>query len=148
LGNDVVREGPAERHQRRLRERHLQIIALDAVARISTAEAYQSRSVRLIDNEGGPDWLPLAHHCHANVKIWVKHSPAHKRVKGFVIFGPIAGVCRVMAHSLVEIDDGTLVDITPHGASQPYPFVRHNGSDEEFEEFADQGEINVCPPTA
>jgi hypothetical protein len=38
-----------------------------------------------------------------------------------------------------------LVDITPPGASQAYPFVRHLGTDEEFEEFADQGEI-VCAP--
>jgi hypothetical protein len=39
-----------------------------------------------------------------------------------------------------------LVDITPQGANQAYPFVRHLGADEEFEEFANQGEINVCAP--
>src|SRR4051794_20395624 len=105
----MVREGPAERHQRRLREQRLQNMALEAIARISNAEPYQSRTVRLIDKAGGPDWHPVAHYCHANVKIWVRHSPAHKRVKGFVVFGPILGVWNVMAHSLVEIEGGTLV---------------------------------------
>jgi hypothetical protein len=136
LRDDIIREGPAERHQRRLREQRLQKIAIDAIGRRSTAETYQSRDVKLLDNTGGPDWLPLAHHCHANVKTWVHYSPNHKRVRGFVLFGPMFDVWRVMAHSLVEFDDGTLIDITPHGASQAYPFVRHLGSDEEFEEFA------------
>ena len=35
-------------------------------------------------------------------------------------------------HSLVELEDGTLVDITPHGASQQHPFVRHIGTEEEL----------------
>jgi hypothetical protein len=136
-------EGPAERHQRRLREQRLRVMAADAIDRRSTAEAYRRRSVRLLDTAGGPDWLPAAHHCHANVDRWVRYSPAHKRVRGFVLFGPQFGVWRVTAHSLVELADGTLVDITPHGASQLYPFVRHIGTNEQFEEFASHGEINV-----
>jgi hypothetical protein len=58
----------------------------------------------------------------------------------------VFGVWKVMAHSLVEIEDGSLIDIPPHGASRPYPFVRHIGTDDEFEEFADQGAVNVSPP--
>jgi hypothetical protein len=143
LSEDAIREGPAERHQRRLLEERVRKIAIDAINRRSSAETYQSRDVRLIDNAGGADWVPEAHHCHANVKLWVHHSPSHKRIRGFVLFGPMLGVWRVMAHSLVELEDGTLVDITPHGASQPYPFVRHIGTDDEFEEFANMGEINV-----
>ena len=50
-----------------------------------------------------------------------------------------------MAHSLLGVADGSLIDITPHGDSQLYPFVRHLGTDEEFEEFESQGWINVCP---
>jgi hypothetical protein len=144
MKNVTPSEDPAERHQRRLRVQRMQNLALAVLDRRSNAEAYECREVRLIDNEGGPDWLPLAHHCHANVQMWVHHSPAHKRVKGFVLFGPEFGVWKVLAHSLVELEDGRLVDITPHGASQQYPFVRHIGTDEEFEEFADHGQINVC----
>ena len=40
-----------------------------------------------------------------------------------------------MAHSAVETEDGTLCDITPQEASTDYPFIRHLGTDEEFELF-------------
>jgi len=39
---------------------------------------------------------------------------------------------RFTPHALVEVEDGTLVDITPHGATQDYPFLRHIGTYEEF----------------
>jgi hypothetical protein len=144
MKSNKIREGPAERHQRREREQRMRALATAAVERRATAESYERRPVRLIDKNGGPDWQPDPHQCHANVMIWVRHSPAHKRVKGFVLFGPSFQVWRVLAHSLVEMEDGTLVDITPHGVSQPYPFVRHIGSDDAFEEFANHGEINIC----
>jgi hypothetical protein len=35
----------------------------------------------------------------------------------------------------VEMEEGAF-DITPTGASQSYPFVRHTGTDEEFELMA------------
>jgi hypothetical protein len=50
LSDNVFKEVPAERHQRRLREERLQKIALDAVARLSTAEKYQAHSVRVPDS--------------------------------------------------------------------------------------------------
>jgi hypothetical protein len=147
MSDTVIKESPAERHKRRLREERLQKMVLSAVARTSTAEDYSFRSVRLPDNAGGPDWLPVAQHCHANVDIWVHRSPAHKRAKGFVLIGPEFGVWRVLAHSLVELEDGTLIDITPQSVSEyRFPFVRHIGTDKEFEEFENQREINVCRP--
>jgi hypothetical protein len=48
---------------------------------------------------------------------------------------PNATCIRLMAHSAVETEDGTLCDITPHEASTDYPFIRHLGTDEEFELF-------------
>jgi hypothetical protein len=78
LKDEKIREGPAERHQGRLREERMRNLATAAIERKSTTEAYESRPVRLIDKNGGPDWLPAPHQFHANVKIWVTHSPTHK----------------------------------------------------------------------
>jgi hypothetical protein len=144
--NGGVQKGPAERHQRRLRQERLEKLARDALRRIGMAETYRSATVRIENRANGEEWLPAPHYCHDNAKIWVTHTPAHKRVKGFVVLGPLFGVYKVMAHSLIEVEDGTLVDITPHGASQHYPFVRHIGSDEDFEEFADEIEVSICAP--
>jgi hypothetical protein len=88
-------------------------------------------------NQGEPDWLPQPKFCHDNVAIWVARSPQHKHVCGYLIFDlRILGVWRVQAHSVVELEDGTLIDITPNDASQLYPFVRHCGTKEEFVEMA------------
>jgi hypothetical protein len=138
--------GAAERHVRRQMLDRLQRIALGAVSRRHTAESYRSEPAHLESKDSGPDWHPSAHYCHANVEMWVHYYPRHKRVRGFVLHGPQLGIWLVIAHSLVEIEDGSLVDITPHGVSQMYPFVRHVGTDEEFDEFATEGQIGVCHP--
>jgi hypothetical protein len=49
---------------------------------------------------------------------------------------------RVAAHSVFKIEDGTLVDITPHEA-RGHPFIRHNGSMEEFVAMAEEMETVV-----
>jgi hypothetical protein len=46
-----------------------------------------------------------------------------------------APIVKFVAHSVLELDDGSLIDITPSAASQRYPFLRHHGSDEEFEDW-------------
>ena len=48
-----------------------------------------------------------------------------------------------MAHSAVETKDGTLWDITPHEASVNYPFIRHLGTNEEFELFGRVGYFDL-----
>jgi hypothetical protein len=81
----------------------------------------------------------------SNVDTWVRHSPAHKRVKGFLLQGPLFGFWKVLAHSIVQIEGGSLIDITPQEGNQLHPFVRHLGADDEFEEFADRGNLIVRP---
>jgi hypothetical protein len=113
-------------------------LAKAIVARRS--EATIARDYRV----GIGEWRPRPKFCHDNVHVWVSRSPQHKHVKGYLLFDFRAlGFWRVQAHSLVELEDGTLADITPHGASQQYPFVRHNGSDEEFAEMADAIQVDV-----
>jgi hypothetical protein len=67
------------------------------------------------------------------------------QVRGYVIFDLrfVLGVWQVQAHSVVELEDGTLIDITPSGVSRPYPFVRHTGTEEEFAEMVRAMRIDV-----
>jgi hypothetical protein len=80
-----------------------------------------------------------AHKCHNNVDRWVAQNPGHKAVRGRMVFDWNSTsqrwwpVCQFSAHSLVEDPDGRLVDITPSKASQRYPFIPHDGPDEQFQ---------------
>jgi hypothetical protein len=82
-------------------------------------------------------WTPTISRCHDNVAIWVAKNPQHKHVHGFIYMDlrPNTYCIRLMAHSVVETEDGTLCDITPPEASTEYPFIRHLRTDEEFENF-------------
>ena len=127
-------------------DRRLEKLAIDAVLRRATAEAYQFLPVRLQDQNGRLLWAPAAHACHSNVERWIKISPGHKRVTGFLLQGPLFSFWRVLAHSLVQVEDGSLVEITPQEGNQLQPFVKHAGTDDEFEEFADRVKLIVRPP--
>ena len=76
-------------------------MAISAVLRRTSTEIYHARTVQLRDTEGRTLWEPKAHACHSNVETWVRHSPTHKRVKGFLLQGPLFGFWKVLAHSLV-----------------------------------------------
>jgi hypothetical protein len=83
------------------------------------------------------DRLPQPKFCHDNVAAWVYRSPQHKHVKGYAVFDlRVLGFWQVQAHSVVELEEGSLIDITPSGVSQPPLFVRHIGTEEEFAEMA------------
>jgi hypothetical protein len=89
-------------------------------------------------------WEPQPHYCHDNVKAWVEHNPQHKHVYGFVYFDiSLLGYVEFAAHSAVELENGTLVDITPHNASQDYPFLRHTGTFDEFAAVAERIKLQV-----
>jgi hypothetical protein len=111
----------------------LAAIARSVVARGSEAVIVPFRQVGMTGNQGEPDWHPRPKFCHDNVAIWVARSPQHKHIRGYLIFDLrfLFGFWRV-----VELEDGALIDITPSGASQLYPFVRHTGTEEEFAEMA------------
>jgi hypothetical protein len=119
-------------------------IAKSVIARRSEAVFVPFRSVGMSE-DGKPDWRPRPKYCHDNVAAWVYRSPLDKHARGYVIcdLRAIIGVWQVQAHSVVELEDGTLIDITPSGASQLYPFVRHVGSEEEFAEMACAMRVNV-----
>jgi hypothetical protein len=120
-------------------------IAKAVLARRSDAVLVPFCQVGMKGEAGEPDWLPRPKFCHDNVAAWVSRSPQHKHVRGYVIFDlrSILGIWQVQAHSVVELEDGRLIDITPSGVSRPYPFVRHIGTDEEFAEMVRAMRVNV-----
>jgi hypothetical protein len=71
--------------------------------------------------------------------------PEHKHVRGYLICEYLdLGFWVVRPHSLVEFEDGTLVDIGPRPpVPWQYPFVRHVGTEEEFAQMAPAMQIKV-----
>ena len=101
------------------------------VARRSEGVLAVNRAVSL------PGWTPQMKQCHDDVQKWVSATPGHKHVRGYLICDYLdLGFWVVRSRSLVEFEDGTLVDITPRPIPWQYPFVRHLGSEEEFVQMA------------
>lgn len=90
------------------------------------------------------DWQPQMHRCTWNVDTWVHHNPTHRRVYGYLYFDfdRYLDHVRFQPHCVVEIEDGSLVDITPHDSEGDYPFIRHVGTDEEFLAALDSGPLD------
>jgi hypothetical protein len=76
-------------------------------------------------------------------------NPGHKSVYGWLVFDydrdtwGILPVCRFTAHAVLEDPAGRLFDIAPSKASQRYPFLRHEGSKEEFDAIIAGGHSNL-----
>src|ERR1700692_4961881 len=76
------------------------------VARRSEGVLAVNRAVSL------PGWKPQTNQCHDNVRKWVSATPEHKHVFGYLICDYLElDFWVVRPHSLVEFEDGTLVDI-------------------------------------
>jgi hypothetical protein len=97
-----------------------------------------------IGDESDPNhWKPQPKYCHANVDVWVRRSPQYQAIRGWVIFEDFATnpvfrrnpFVRFLAHSIIRAPDGKLLDITPNDLSQPYPFMTHPGTIEEFDKL-------------
>jgi hypothetical protein len=99
------------------------------------------------DGSAPDDWKPSPKFCHANVETWVLRSPEYAIVRGWVVFdqsnNPFAPRprFRFAAHSVIGTPAGELLDITPSHISQPYPFIRHPGTTEEFYQLRNQYQI-------
>lgn len=79
-------------------------------------------------------WTPQANECHANVTEWCTRYPEYEIVRGWLYFdfGGVLGRVQFLAHSAVRAPDGLLYDITPSQASQEYPFLTANLSEDDF----------------
>jgi hypothetical protein len=92
------------------------------------------------------DWTPCPAHCHENVDKWLAATTAHKAVRGWLVEDVSGGqgfAFYFNAHSVVEVEDGMLIDITP--SNVPCGFLRHIGTDEDFERFKVIGRLEYLP---
>lgn len=85
-------------------------------------------------NCSSPGFRPEAQDCHGTVDRWCRAHPSHKPTRGwFVLEGyPQPDICRFVAHSVVEDEQGRLFDPTPPLASRRYRFLKDELTDEEF----------------
>jgi hypothetical protein len=94
-------------------------------------------------------WQPAENHCHRNVGCWIQAHPTSRAVRGWMFFDYTEAsfflerkpFVRFTAHSVVEDEDGTLHDITPSRASRRCPFIRHDGSEEEFTSLVEENRV-------
>jgi len=107
-------------------------VAESAIARRACAKVIPFVKVDLRGENGEVAWVPQLKWCHANVETWVHHNPNHKAVLGFLISKQSPGKWVIYNHSVVECEDGTLMDITPVHGEHQLPFIRHIGTAEEF----------------
>lgn len=85
----------------------------------------------------------LHHHCHINVNLWLKENPSHVGVSGWVLFdfGGYFNFVRFCHHSVVQREDGTLIDITPTHAMDHYPFIIDPLPREQFLSLVEANQI-------
>jgi hypothetical protein len=90
-------------------------------------------------------WTPEANECHANASTWCKNMPDYSPVRGWLYFDFLDLWPFVLfnAHSVVRAPDGTLWDITPSQASQPYPFLTAEESESEYAKLIESGVSRV-----
>lgn len=98
------------------------------------------------------DWAPKSNMCHHNVSLWCELNTDYSPVRGWIYFD-LSGLdyVRFVAHSAVKAPDGDLYDITPSNASQDYPFIESELTEEEYAELVETrgyGEINYSEKNA
>ena len=80
------------------------------------------------------DFAAARGQCHDNVHRWCFAHLGHTPARGWLISGD--GV--LDKHSLVNIGDNNLVEITPMPDAAHRTFLRHDGTEDEFIRLPDQ----------
>jgi hypothetical protein len=111
--------------------------------RLPEAVRIPSRQVHL------DDWKPAPNKCHENVNHWVRLNPECAAVRGWIFWLPHETErCRFIAHSVAE-EQGDLIDIAPIRPGSPREmllFLRHLGTEEEFQSMKTDCADFVYPP--
>ena len=88
------------------------------------------------------EWRPQEQDCHANVTYWVLGQLDReecKAVRGWLYLErSVRGCPSFVSHSVVETAEGKLIDITPSGAENRYPFIRHKGRAGTYERLLER----------
>jgi hypothetical protein len=106
------------------------------------ARLYERRNEGIIVPGGrlaDSNWQPAFNDCHANVNALCEADPRYRPVRGWLYFdfNNDLSFVRFTAHSVVMDEHDKLWDITPSRASQPYPFIRAEGTDDEFAQIVE-----------
>jgi hypothetical protein len=83
-----------------------------------------------IEPVSDPSWHGLPGKCHDNVEKWIALHPSDRAFRGFLIT-PIFSGALFDLHSIVQRQDGSLVDVTP--LAYPCRFIRYELSVAQFE---------------
>jgi hypothetical protein len=91
------------------------------------------------------EWRPVENECHANATQIHLQDPSYTPVRGWLFFdfGGYLDRVQFLAHSVVRAPNGELWDITPSRASQDYPFIPAQESEEEFKALVEGGTIRL-----
>lgn len=71
--------------------------------------------------------------CHENVNRWCTGNPGHRAVRGWIVTSTLFD-----KHSVVDRGPDGLLDITPLHDRSHTNFLRHIGSQEEFDQLPHQ----------
>lgn len=97
-------------------------------------------------------WKPQLNMCHHNVTNLCLLANEYTPVRGWLYFDlPGLDYVKFVAHSAVKTPEGDVFDITPAIASQGYPFLVSNLSEDEYAyivEDCGHGEINYIVKNA
>jgi type I restriction enzyme S subunit len=88
----------------------------------------EDRVVRTITAAESGDFVGERGKCHDNVNRWCFAHHDHIPARGWLI----SGDCVLDKHSLVNIGDGELVEITPMPDEARRTFLPHDGTEDEF----------------
>jgi hypothetical protein len=72
--------------------------------------------------------------CHDNVDRWCLEHRDHKPMRGWLLTGNIL----FDRHSVVDLGNGQLLDITPQGDRAESFFLPHDGTQSEFDALSNQ----------
>jgi hypothetical protein len=86
-------------------------------------------------------WRPSPNECHGNVSEVCANDSRYSPVRGWLYFdfGGAFPSVKFVAHSALRGRDGVLCDITPARASQQYPFLIAEESEEEYASLIESG---------
>lgn len=90
-------------------------------------------------------WQPRENECHANASEIHLRNSAYVPVRGWLYFdfGNYLDRVQFLAHSAVRTPEGGFCDVTPSRASQDYPFIPAEESEQEFAALIQGGVIRL-----
>lgn len=126
-------------------------VDIETYARSLYARVHEARILTRVEINSG-SWKAQPNMCHHNASALYLHDHKYAPVRGWLYFDlPGLGYVKFVSHSAVMTPEGEIVDITPSGAMQNYPFLEGNLSEEDYQHLVEDcgyGEINLPVPNA